>query len=159
MKKKTLRILIITIILILCIGIFRTAFVYFVKAYTKVHFGDEYNEILYPTALDDYFIAKEVLKDVDKALSTITDFESAVEKFGVLGYLCVTDENAVREEHNLHFISANFSENTGYIWAEYSTKAYDKNGKLESGAILVLFKLKLEKIENEWCVTSINEQL
>ena len=65
MKKKILRILIITIILMLCIGISRTAFVYWVKSYTKVHFGDEYNEILYPTALDDYFRAKEVLKDVD----------------------------------------------------------------------------------------------
>lgn len=157
MKKKVFRIFIVTIIFLLCIGVFKTA-IYLGNLYTKDYFGaDEYKHIIYPTSVDDYLTAKKVLKEVDEALSTITDYESAEKKFGEVSHFCVTDESAVRENHNLIFIAADFSEDTGYIWGQYTTMAYDKNGEAACGAARILFKLELEKTENEWCVTSINE--
>lgn len=58
--------------------------------------------------------AKEVLKEADKALSTITDHENAKNEFRQLWFLCVTDDEAVTKEHKLKFISANFSGDEGY---------------------------------------------
>ncbi len=158
MKKNIIRISIITIILILCIGVLKTSGIYFANLYTEDYYGaDEYKQIIYPTSVDDYFTAKKVLKKVDKALSTITDFESAEKNFGELGYFCVTDESAVRENHCLIFVAADFSGDTGYVWGNYSTNAYDKNRENVSGVGLSLFKLELERIGNEWYVIEVKE--
>lgn len=157
-KKKAIRILIVTVSLLLCIGIFKTALIYLGNLYTKDYYGaDEYKQIIYPTSVSDYFTAKKVLKEVDEALSTITDMESAEKKFGELGYFCVTDESAVRENHNLIFVAADFSEDTGYVWGQYTTLAYDKKGENTSGSWRILFKLELEKIGNEWRPIEIKE--
>ena len=157
MKKKVFRILITIFIFLLCIDVFKTTVIYVRNSYAKYCFGDEYNQILYPTSPYDYLIAKKALKEVDNALSTITDFETALENLGYLGYFCVTDEKAVSEKHTLLFVAADFSENTGYIWGEYTTYGYDKNGINTYGGGPILFKLELEKIENEWQVTAVKE--
>ena len=158
MKKKVIRIIIITICMLLFIGCLRATILY-VGNYIpdKDYFGDEYKQIIYPTSISDYITAKKFLKEADNALSTITNNEIAEKDFGKLGYLCVTDDEAVTEKHKLKFVAANFSGDSGYIWVKYSSEAYDKDGEVTFGSWGILSRWELEKKDNQWVVTSIKE--
>ena len=158
MKKKAIRIIIITICMLLFIGCLRATILY-VGNYIpgKDYFGDEYKQIIYPTSISDYITAKKFLKEADNALSTITNNEIAEKDFGELGYLCVTDDEAVTEKHKLKFVAANFSGDSGYIWVKYSSKAFDKDGEVTFGSLGNLSRWELEKKDNQWVVTSIKE--
>ncbi|MBQ2703934.1 MAG: hypothetical protein IJF58_00135, partial [Clostridia bacterium] len=101
--------------------------------------------------------AKKFLKEADNALSTITNNEIAEKDFGKLGYLCVTDDEAVTEKHKLKLVAANFSGDSGYIWVKYSSEAYDKDGEVTFGSLGILSRWELEKKDNQWVVTSIKE--
>lgn len=160
MKKKVMNAVIIIIILLIVLVILRTAFLYIGNisiSPNKDYFGDEYVQIIFPTSISDYLIAKQVINEANKALSTITDDETAELKFGNLSYLCVTHEETVKETHKLHFISANFKNNKGYIWVKYSSEGYDKNGEVICGSWGILSKWELEKVDNSWVVKSIHE--
>lgn len=158
MRKSMIRILIVGLCILFFIAALRTALVYCGNYYpNKDYFGNEYTQIIYPTSISDYLIAREVLKEADKALSTITNLERAEANFGELGYLCVTDNDAVTEKHKLEFISACFSGDEGYIWVKYSSEAYNKDGDVTFGSWRILSKWQLEKRDNQWVVISINE--
>lgn len=158
MKKKTNKVVKIIIILLIVLAILRTAILYIGNIIpNKDFFGDEYIQIIYPTSISDYLIAKQVISKANEALSTITNDETAEQKFGELSFLCITDEEAVKETHKLHFISANFKNNKGYIWVKYSSEAYDENGEVTYGSWGILSKWKLEKVEDNWIVKSIRE--
>lgn len=158
MKKKIIRIMIIVIVSLLLIGLIRATCVYIGNLPgNKAFFEDEYAQIIYPTSMSDYLIAKAVLKEAEEAFSTITDDETAYEAFGKLGSFCITDSDAVREMHNLDFIAANFSNDSGYIWVKYSSEAYDKDGEVTFGTWDILSRWELEKVEDKWVVTSIKE--
>ena len=158
MKKKIIRIMIIVIFSLLFVGLIRAAHIYIGNLPgNKALFEDEYEQIIYPTSISDYLIAKEVLKEAERALSTITDRETAQEMFGTLGYLCVTDSEAVTEKYALDFIAAKFSDDTGYIWVQYSSAAYDKQDECTYGSWDILSRWELEKVEDKWVVTSIKE--
>ena len=158
MKKKATRIIIITICMLLFIGCLRATSLY-VDNYipNKDYFDNEYKQIIYPTSISDYITAKKILKEADNALSTITNDETAEKDFGELGYLCVTDDEAVTEKHKLKFVAANFSGDSGYIWVKYSSEAYDKDGEVTFGSWCILSRWELEKKDNQWVVTSIKE--
>lgn len=158
MKKKIIRIVIIVLVVLLCTVIFRSAYIYLDNLYpNKEFFGDKYNQIIYPTSISDYLIAKETLEQADKALSTITIPAVAEQKFGKLGRLCITDNDAVSSEHKLQFIAANFSDDEGYIWVKYTVTAYDGSGKVTFGSHDILARCELEKVDGEWVVTSLSE--
>ncbi len=158
MKKRIIRTIIIVLCVLLFIVFLKSALVYFVNYIpNKDYFGNEYKQVIYPTSIPDYLIAKKVLKEADNALSTITNNEIAEKDFGELGYLCVTDDEAVFEKHKLKFITANFSGDKGYIWVKYSTEAYDKDGEVTFGAWDILSRWEIEKKDNKWVVTSTKE--
>ena len=158
MKKKAIRIIIITICVLLFIGCLRSTILY-VGNYipNKDYFDDEYKQIICPTSISDYITAKKILKEADNALSTITNNEIAEKDFGKLGYFCVTDDEAVTEKHKLKFVVANFSGDSGYIWVKYSSEAFDKDGGVTYGSWDILSRWELEKKDNQWVVTSIKE--
>ena len=158
MKKKVVKIALIAVgVLVLGLGM-RPA-VSYVANYSpnKHYFGDECKQVLYLTSISDYITAKECVKEADKALSTITNDETILKGFGELGYLCVTDEDAVSEKHKIKFVAADFSDNKGYIWVKYSSAAYDKNGEVAVGSRNVLSRWELQKTGDKWTVTSIKE--
>ena len=158
MKNKAIKIIIITISVLLFIGCLRAVMLY-VGNYipNRDYFGDKYNQIIYPTSISDYITAKEIIKEADNALSTITNDENAEQLYGELGYLCVTDNEAVTEEHKLKFIAADFSRDKGYIWVKYSSEAYDKDGEVTYGSWDILSRWELEKKDNKWVVISTKE--
>ena len=158
MKKRILRKIVIVLCVLLFFALTRTALVYFGNYVpNKACFGSDYEQVIYPTSIPDYLIAKEVLKKADTALSTITDDKNAESQFGKLGYLCVTDDEAVSEKHKLDFIAADFSKGKGYIWVKYSSEAYDEKGELTYGSKDGLARWELEKINDDWMVTSTKE--
>lgn len=158
MKKKAIRIIIIIICALLFIGCLRATILYVVNYIpNKDYFDNEYKQIIYPTSISDYITAKEILREADNALSTITNDETAEKDFGELGYLCVTDDEAVTEKHKLKFIAANFSRDSGYIWVKYSSEAYDKDGKVTFGSWDILSRWEIEKKDNKWVVASRKE--
>ena len=158
MNKKAIRIIIIIICVLFFVGCLRTAILY-VGNYipNKDYFDDEYKQIIYPTSISDYITAKRILKEADNALSTITNKGTAEKNFGELGFLCVTDDKAVTENHKLKFIAANFSGDSGYIWVKYSSEAYDKDGEVTFGAWDILSRWQIDKKDNKWVVASIKE--
>ena len=158
MKKKVIRIIIITLCVLFFIGCLRSAILYIGNYIpNKDYFGNEYKQIIYPTSISDYITSKTILKEADNALSTITNDETAEKDFGELGYLCITDDQAITEKHKLKFIAADFSIDSGYIWVKYSSEAYDKEGELTYGSFNILSRWKIEKKDNNWVVTSIKE--
>jgi len=161
MKKRILRIIVIVLCVLLFFALTRTALVYFGNYVpNKAYFGSDYEQVIYPTSIPDYLIAKEVLKKADTALSTITDDKNAEGQFGKLGYLCVTDDEAVSEKHKLDFIAADFSKGKGYLWVKYSSEAYDENGEVtcgSGGSEGILARWELEKINDRWIVISTKE--
>lgn len=158
MKKRMIRRgVVIVLCVLLGITALRAAWIYVGNYSCKKHYGDEYLQAIYSTSISDYITARKVLKTADEALSTITTDEKAYDQFGELGYLCVTDEDAVAEKHKLWLVAARFSEDTGYVWAQYSSEAYDETGEVTTGSWRILTKWELEKQDGRWVVTNVNE--
>ena len=143
---------------------FRLLFLYIsFKTPNQNYFGDKYLQILYPTGIADRFMASAVLHEAEEAFYTITTRENAEKKFGKLGRYCITDEEAISEEHELELISADFYGDRGYMWISYYQAGYDQKdavtvasgGDFFGGKILV--RWELTKNENGWKVTSVSE--
>ena len=157
MKKRIIRKGVIVLCVLLGITALRAAWIYVGNYSCKKHYENEYLQAIYPTSISDYITAQKVLKTAETALSTITTDEKAYEQFGELGYLCVTDEDAVAEKHKLWLVAARFSEDAGYVWAQYTSEAYDATGEVTSGSWKILTKWELEKQDGQWIVTNVNE--
>ena len=157
MKKRIIRIGIIVLSALLCVAVLRAALIYYVNYDCKNYFDSEYKQIVFPTSISDYITAQKVLKNADAALSTITTYENAYNQFGELGYLCVTDDDAVSQMHRLRLVAGHFSQDEGYVWVKYTSVAYDVDGAITSGSWDILAKWELEKQEGQWVVTNVNE--
>lgn len=69
----------------------------------------------------------------------------------------MTDEDAVAEKHKLWLVAARLFEDTGYVWAQYSSDAYDEASEVTCGSWKILTKWELEKQDGRWVVTNVNE--
>ena len=87
----------------------------------------------------------------------------AEEEFGKLARFCVTDEDAVSEQHAINLVSARFTGHTGYMWVSYYQTAYDKNHAVTSGnggksiGSQILSRWELSQDGGKWTVTAIRE--
>lgn len=163
-KKKTCIILALLLAAGFAAVLFRTCFVYWsFLSPNKSYFGDDYVQVLYPTGIRDYHIAKGVLDDAEAAFSCITTDAHAEEEFGKLARFCVTDEDAVSEQHAINLVSARFTRHTGYMWVSYYQTAYDKNHTVTSGnggksiGSQILSRWELSQDGGKWTVTAIRE--
>lgn len=157
MKRRIIRIGVTVLCVLLCATVLRAAWIYVGNYSCKKHYGDEYKQIVYPTSISDYITARKVLKTADEALYTITTDEKAYEQFGELGYLCVTDDDAVSQMHRLRLIAGHFAQDEGYMWVQYTSVAYDVDGEITTGSWDILTKWKLKKQDGRWVVTNVNE--
>ena len=159
MNKRIIRAGVIVLCALLCATVLRAAWIYVGNYSCKKHYGNEYLQVVYPTSISDYITAQKVLKTADAALSTITAYENAYNQFGELGYLCVTDDDAVSQRHRLRLIAGHFAQDEGYMWVKYTSVAYDVDGEVTTGSWNILTKWELEKQDGQWIVTNINEAL
>ena len=157
MNKWIIRAGIIVLCALLCVAVLRAAWIYVGNYSCKKHYGNEYLQVVYPTCISDYITARKVLKTADEALSTITTDEKAYDQFGELGYLCVTDDDAVSQRHRLRLIAGHFAQDEGYMWVKYTSVAYDVDGEVTTGSWNILTKWELEKQDGRWVVTNVNE--
>ena len=157
MKKRIIRAGVIVLCALLCVAVLRAAWIYVGNYSCKKHYGKEYKQVIYPTSISDYITAQKVLKTADEALSTITTYENAYNQFGELGYLCVTDDDAVSQRHRLRLIAGHFAQDEGYMWVKYTSVAYDVDGEVTTGSWNILTKWEVEKQDDRWIVTNINE--
>ncbi len=160
--KKIIIIFLITILSIIVIGyLIRSTLTYNVfKNPNKDFFGKQYWEILHITSGNDYDIANEILDFANNAFSSITTKENAEEKYGELSrYSIITEyyKDAISEEHKIDLITANFKENTGYMWVVYTHVAYDQKNELTYGSWDILARWELEKIDGIWTVINTKE--
>ena len=157
MKKRIIRAGVIVLCVLLGITALRAAWIYVGNYSCMKYYGKEYKQVIYPTSISDYITAQKVLKTADAALSTITTYENAYNQFGELGYLCVTDDDAVSQRHRLRLIAGHFAQDEGYMWVKYTSVAYDVDGEVTTGSWNILTKWELEKQDDRWIVTDINE--
>lgn len=160
--KKLIKIILITILSIIVIGyVIRSTLIYNAFKYPNKDFFDkQYWEIIHITSGNDYVIANEILDDADNAFSAITTEKYAEAKYGKLSrYSIKTDyhKNATSEEHDIDLVTANFKEDTGYMWVVYTHVAYDQNNKLTYGSWDILARWELEKIDGIWTVIDTKE--
>lgn len=160
MKKRIITILFACILLAFGIFGIRTLMLHAqYKFPNQAYFGENYKEIFYPTSPSDWKIANALMKDIDNAFSFVGSADAAKEKYGVLSrYSIDCEENEkLTEEHKLKFITADFEDNAGYIWIEYSQKAYEDNGDLERGSQGILVRMTAEKKNDNWVITGCRE--
>lgn len=158
MKKNLFRISIIAGILLL-VFIFGRG-VYFYGMYSipnEKYFGNQYKETLHIMSFQDKKHANVIMRKVDSAFSFIGESDVADSTYGELNRYCVTDEDAVRENHSLRLITAEFDKETGYIWFVYDQKAFDSNNQIMSGASDILVRATVIKADDEWQVIDTRE--
>ena len=116
MKKKFICIsAIVGVLLLVCI--FGRGIYFYGKYYVPNErcFGSQYKEILHIMSFQDKKQANEIMEIVDDAFSFIGNKESADSGFGELSRYCITEEDAVIEEHDLKLVTADFNKNNGYL--------------------------------------------
>jgi len=158
MKKKFIRISIITVILLL-VYIFGRG-IYFYGMYSipnEKYFGNQYKEILHMMSFQDKKQANEIMEIVDDAFSFIGNREVADSKYGELSRYCITEEDAVIEEHDLKLVTADFNKNNGYLWFVYNQEAFDNNNQTTMGSWDILVRATLEKTNQGWIVVDTKE--
>ena len=158
MKKKFIRISIITVILLL-VYIFGRG-IYFYGMYSipnEKYFGNQYKEILHMMSFQDKKQANEIMEIVDDAFSFIGNREVADSKYGELSRYCITEEDAVIEEHDLKLVTADFNKNKGYLWFVYNQEAFDNNNQTTMGSWDILVRATLEKTNQGWIVVDTKE--
>lgn len=158
MKKKIICIsVIVGIMLLVCIfgrGI------YFYGKYSvpnEKYFGSQYKEILHTMSFQDKKQANEIMEMVDDAFSFIGNKENADSGFGELIRYCITEEDAVIEEHDLKLVTADFNKNKGYLWFVYNQEAFDNNNQTTVGSWDILVRATLEKTNQGWIVVDTKE--
>jgi len=157
MKKKIFVLSIIVLIFLVCIfgrGI------YFYGKYIipdKNYFGSNYKEILYPMSFQDKKQANEIMKKIDEAFSFIGNEDEADSSYGELSRYCITDEDAVKENHTLQLITADFDKEIGYLWFVYNQEALDSNNQTVRGSLDILVRATLEKTDYSWDVVNTKE--
>jgi len=158
MKKKIICIsIIIGIMFLVCIfgrGI------YFYGKYSvpnEKYFGSQYKEILHIMSFQDKKQANEIMEIVADAFSFIGNKEDADSSYGELSRYCVTDEDAVIEEHDLKLVTADFNKNKGYLWFVYNQEAFDNNNQTTMGSRDILVRTTLEKNNQGWVVVDTKE--
>lgn len=159
MKKKIIYISVIVGIMLLVCMFGRG--IYFYGAYSipnKNYFGSQYKEILHIMSFQDKKQANKIMEIVDGAFSFIGNKESADGGFGELSRYCITEEDAVIEEHDLKLITADFDNNKGYLWFVYNQEALDSNNQTTMGSWDILVRATLEKTNQGWIVVDIKER-
>ena len=158
MKKKIIYIsIIVGIMLLVCIfgrGI------YFYGKYSvpnEKYFGSQYKEILHIMSFKDKKQANKIMEIVDDAFSFIGNRENVDSSFGELSRYCVTEEDAVIEEHDLKLITADFDKNKGYLWFVYNQEVFDSNNQTTTGSWDILVRTTLEKTNQGWAVVDTKE--
>ncbi len=158
MKKKIICISIVVLIVLL-VYIFGRG-IYFYGMYSvpnERYFGNQYKEMLHIMSFQDKKQANEIMKTVDDAFSFIGNKEDADSGFGELSRYCVTEEDAVIEEHDLKLITADFDKNKGYLWFVYNQEALDSNDQTTMGSCDILVRATLEKTNQGWIVVDTKE--
>ncbi len=158
MKKKIICIsIIIGIMLLVCIfgrGI------YFYGKYSvpnEKYFGSQYKEILHIMSFQDKKQANEIMEIVDDAFSFIGNKEDSDSSYGELSRYCITEEDAVIEEHDLELVTADFDKNKCYLWFVYNQEAFDNNNQTTMGSRDILVRATLEKTNQGWIVVDTKE--
>ena len=172
-KIKTIgRILLIVVLIFFTLAVFRFAHIQMCFSGLHLEFYDgKHTEAYMPPLPSDYFTAQNVLKTADEAFSII-QYESDEQKlrselekkYGKLAYYCVMhQEDAVSEKHKINLLTANFKDDSGYMWVMYYHTAYDENGKVTYGSggedmySRIPARWELEKRDGEWTVVGIIE--
>ena len=158
MKKKFISISIIAGILLLAYIFGRG--IYFYVMYSvpnEKYFGNQYKEMLHMMSFQDKKQANEIMEIVDDAFSFIGNKENADSGFGELSRYCITEEDAVIEEHDLKLVTADFNKNNGYLWFIYNQEAFDNNNQTTMGSRDILVRATLEKTNQGWIVVDTKE--
>ena len=148
-----------SIVLILLICIFGKG-IYFYGKYAvpnQAYFGSQYREVLHIMSFQDKRQANEIMAIVDKAFCFVGNKEDADSNYGQLSRYCVTDEEPVKEEHDLKLITADFDNNKGYLWFVYNQEALDSNNQTTMGSWDILVRATLEKTNQGWIVVDTKE--
>lgn len=158
MKKKIICISVIVGIMLL-VSIFGKGIYFYGKYFVpnEKYFGSQYKEILHTMSFQDKKQANEIMEIVDDAFSFIGNKENADSSFGELSRYCITEENAVIEEHDLKLVTADFNKNNGYLWFVYNQKAFDNNNQTTMGSWDILVRATLEKTNQGWIVVDTKE--
>ncbi len=158
MKKKIICISIIVGIMVL-VCIFGRG-IYFYGKYAipnEKYFGSQYKEILHIMSFQDKKQANEIMEIVDDAFSFIGTKENADNCFSELSRYCITEKDAVIEEHGLKLVTADFNKNKGYLWFVYNQEAFDSNNQTIMGSWDILVRTTLEKTNQGWVVVDTKE--
>ena len=134
--------------------------IYFYGKYSvpnEKYFGSQYKEILHTMSFQDKKQANEIMEIVDDAFSFIGNNENAESEFGELSRYCITEEDAVTENHKLKLVTANFENDKGYLWFVYSNEALDKNNKIISASGGILVRSVVEKTNQGWKIIDTKE--
>lgn len=163
MKKVKIFCVLVGCLLLLLVFVYaRPLSIYFThSSISKPYFGESYNELLHPTSVAGYIHGNTIISQAEEAFSALTPRQDAYAAFGTLGKYCIhTDSypNAVMEEHKLRLVAADITQNGGYVWVLYTSRAFDDDGKLATASSDVLARWGVEKQGNNWVVTSIKEQ-
>ena len=158
MKKKIIYISVIVWIMLL-VSIFGRGIYFYGKYFVpdEKYFGSQYKEILHTMSFQDKKQANEFMEIVDDAFSFIGNKEYADSSFGELSRYCITEEDAVIEEHDLKLVTADFNKNNGYLWFVYNQEAFDINNQTTMGSWDILVRATLEKTNQGWIVVDTKE--
>ncbi len=161
MKKKRLikGICIVILGIILCFFI-RRGYYYLgdLVIIEKDYYDGQEKELWYPTDPFDIPIILDIMHTANEAFSTIGERTPELkEKFGKLVYYIEDSPEAAKREYKLTFITGNFTDKSGYIWAKYSTETYGADESLVSGSWWIQVRWYFEKINNRWIITHIYE--
>lgn len=157
MKKKVYIFFI--ILLMVFVFIFGRGIYFYVRYIVpdKNYFGDQYKEILYPMSFRDNKQASMLMIKVDDAFSFIGNKADADNIYGELSRYCITEEDAITEEHTLQLVTANFDKDKGYMWFVYNQKSFDRSNKSTGGSQDILVRLNLMKTDQGWIFVDAKE--
>ncbi len=124
----------------------------------KYGFFPYYSTIDHKASKKDAETAEKFIETAKEAFAFCGEQE-APEHFGELKYFVKNnyERGITRVDVDFRLITASFSFNNGYIWAEYDEQRFDDSNEVVSAGSNILTYWKLKKIDGEWKVISVKE--
>lgn len=130
------------------------------KKYEKYKYGffPYYSSIDHKMTENEEQLAKPFIALCKEAFSFCKEGSNS-DYFGGLSYFVKNnyERGIVKVYVELNLITASFSFNNGYIWAEYSEQRLDNKNEVVSLSSNVLTYWKLKKVNGEWAVVAVKE--
>ena len=118
------------------------------------HFGEKAKELDRKCEdINQLNIANQLIS----AAKMIFELRTKGDNYGELSQYYYDNPDIVKTEIDIQLITTSQKDNTGVVWVQYSARYYNQQNNLIQGSSEVISRWEIEKVNQKWIVTDIDD--